>query len=192
MTIQEMYAMLYQSMKYMMWQAEKINRLEEQMNQLLERMEQWMEQSGGTKIDRIEYHFDQLKIDTLAGTLNIGMTPNGGSQIEDLYIDQQKQQDEMEMQQEDPLFAAVSGKISTYLEEEAFEQIMMQENQYGCALSQEQRKAVIEDIRRQLPARIRHYMHSPDSEEDEICNKVIRDIETAIHTYMKRTFGKSP
>ena len=34
-----------------------------------------LKEAPSTKIDRIEYKFDQLKIETLEGTLNIGLNP---------------------------------------------------------------------------------------------------------------------
>lgn len=37
-------------------------------------------------IDRIDYSFDQLKVETLEGTLNIGLNPEDLSNIEELAI----------------------------------------------------------------------------------------------------------
>ena len=60
-----------QVMKHMENQQQLINQLTQKIEQLQ------MNESPKTVIEKIEYHFDQLKIDTLEGTLQIGLTPNG-------------------------------------------------------------------------------------------------------------------
>lgn len=62
---------------------EKIKMIEEKLNQL----DQSDEKQSKHTIDKIEYHFDQLKIDHLNGALHIGLSP------EDLNLDDLKTND---------------------------------------------------------------------------------------------------
>lgn len=47
-----------------------------------------MKENPGTRIDRVEYKFDQLKIERLEGTLNIGLNPAEQEQVENFQIGQ--------------------------------------------------------------------------------------------------------
>lgn len=71
----------------------QIRQLQQQIVQLQQQYEALQTQVNQTSakptynIERLEYHFDQLKVQRLDGTLNIGMAPPGGSSLQD-SIDQ--------------------------------------------------------------------------------------------------------
>lgn len=75
-TIMLLYDYLVKLRRYLSWQTKKIQTLEQRLL-LLENQLKELEQQPRTTIERIEYKFDQLKVETLEGTLNIGITPNG-------------------------------------------------------------------------------------------------------------------
>lgn len=59
--------------------------MEKTLASLIEEIEQ-LKARPPVRVDRIEYAFDQLKIETLDGTLNIGINPSDLSSIEDAAI----------------------------------------------------------------------------------------------------------
>lgn len=189
MNMQELHYLLRQTLSYMTWQAEKMNRIEDELKEIRLLMERWINEREKPSIERIEYQFDQLKIETLEGTLNIGLTPNGGSQIEEMVLNQKELKQEEGMDEEDPLFQSVSSKLSDFLEAEAYDHLVMTEQKYHCDLTKEQRKWILDDIRKQLPQRIRHYLQSPDTNEDQAFHAAKNDIIQAIDNYMHQTYG---
>ncbi len=50
---------------------------------------QQLKEKPAVHVDRIEYKFDQLKVETLEGTLNIGLNPSDLSGIEDFAVQNQ-------------------------------------------------------------------------------------------------------
>jgi hypothetical protein len=66
-------------------QADKIAELERELQRLHGELNA-MKAERTVRVGRIEYKFDQLKIETLEGTLNIGISPGLGKQIEELSV----------------------------------------------------------------------------------------------------------
>jgi hypothetical protein len=73
---------------YLQWQTDQIEALKRRVV-LLETELATVKEQKGVRIDRIEYSFDQLKVERLDGTLNIGVTPGGLKSIEDFAINGQ-------------------------------------------------------------------------------------------------------
>ncbi|MBD2847259.1 hypothetical protein IDH44_18830 [Paenibacillus sp. IB182496] len=61
-------------------QARQIEALKRDMTEMQQQF-QAIGERPTYRVDRLEYHFDQLKVETLEGTLNIGMTPPSGSEL---------------------------------------------------------------------------------------------------------------
>ncbi|MEO3944956.1 spore germination protein GerPC [Gorillibacterium sp. CAU 1737] len=62
------------------WQSGMILELQRMVQQLMEQVEK-LQAVPHTKIDRIEYQFDQLKVEKLEGALHIGISPPGTSDL---------------------------------------------------------------------------------------------------------------
>lgn len=73
---------------YLQWQTERITELQRTVASLQSELAALKEQKG-VRIDRIEYSFDQLKVERLDGTLNIGITPGGLQSIEEFAVNGQ-------------------------------------------------------------------------------------------------------
>ncbi|WP_052487711.1 spore germination protein GerPC [Gordoniibacillus kamchatkensis] len=73
---------------YLQWQTERITELQRTVASLQIELAALKEQKG-VRIDRIEYSFDQLKVERLDGTLNIGITPGGLKSIEEFAVNGQ-------------------------------------------------------------------------------------------------------
>lgn len=189
-----LYDYLAKLQRYLSWQTKKIQALEQRLL-LLEKQLKELEQQPRTNIERIEYKFDQLKVETLEGTLNIGITPNGvGSTIEDFAVQPGKT---VVPKPEPVLFRNIQEKVHAYLEKEAKETIKRFETQYAHRLDDTYRHFILQDIARQVDERIRFYLHqkmnngyvpASDKEEavvNEIFQKVKMDIEQSIDLFLK-------
>ncbi|MFK4998183.1 spore germination protein GerPC [Bacillus sp. N9] len=76
--IQQLYDYMNQQQNEILKLRKELNRLENEVNKLKEK--------PGITVERLEYKFDQLKVETLEGTLNIGLNPADLKQIEDVAI----------------------------------------------------------------------------------------------------------
>jgi spore germination protein PC len=180
--------------RYLLWQTKKIQSLEQRLL-LLESQLKELEQQPHTTIERIEYKFDQLKVETLEGTLNIGITPNGvGNVIEDFAV---QQKNAVVPKPEPVLFRNIQEKVHAYLEKEAKETLKRFEEQYSHRLDDTYRHFILQDIARQVDERIRFYLHQkmnngyvPTSDNDEtvvneISQKIKMDIEQSLDLFLK-------
>ncbi|WP_027408991.1 spore germination protein GerPC [Anoxybacteroides tepidamans] len=180
--------------QYLLWQTNKIQQLERRVA-VLERELQEIKQRPQMTIERIEYKFDQLKVETLEGTLNIGLTPNGGAgTIEDFAVSPQQT---IVPKPEPILFRNIQTKINNYLANECKELLQELEQKYSYELDEPYRQFILQDIQRQIDERIRFYLQQktnsgyiPDAQtsehvENEIFTKVKEDIDRSLESFIK-------
>ncbi|MBM7702635.1 spore germination protein GerPC [Metabacillus iocasae] len=86
---QQLYQYVQQLGAYVQKQDERIQKLETELFDLQAKVKE-LEDTPRTSIEKIEYKFEQLKIDTLDGTLNIGLNPISPENIEDVIINGQQ------------------------------------------------------------------------------------------------------
>jgi spore germination protein PC len=179
--------------QYLLWQTNKIKKLEQQLA-LLEKELQEIKQRPQTTIEKIEYKFDQLKVETLEGTLNIGLTPNGTGAIEDFAVSPEKT---IIPQPEPILFRNIQTKVNNYLTNECKKTLEQLEEKYAYHLDETYRQFILQDISRQVDERIRFYLqqkmnngyipeaNSSEAVEKEIFEKVREDIEQSLESFIK-------
>ncbi|ANB61587.1 spore germination protein GerPC [Anoxybacteroides amylolyticum] len=179
--------------EYLTWQTNKINKLEQQLVRL-EKEIQELKQRPQTTIEKIEYKFDQLKVETLEGTLNIGLTPNGGTTIEDFAVSPEKT---VIPKPEPVLFRNIQAKINDYLANDCKTLLAELETKYMYPLDDVYRQFILQDIHRQVDERIQFYLQqkmnsgyvpdpsSSEAVETEIIQKVKQDIEQSLDSFMK-------
>lgn len=155
----------------------------------------------------IEYKFDQLKIETLEGTLNIGLTPggNGFENIEDLGVNGgnfkvNQQQQDTEAPYTNEMYNWINQGVDHYLNNDVFNDIKKVERQTQYRLNESQLKLVVEDIKKQMGLRLPHYMmaakkenirSNPSQEADRIMTQIKKDILTGIEIYLNNEKKKS-
>ncbi|MGP4079568.1 spore germination protein GerPC [Pseudalkalibacillus sp. R45] len=156
----------------------------------------------------IEYKFDQLKIETLEGTLNIGLSPggNGLENIEDLGVNGKKvqvnKQNEPETQKPftDEMYNWIDQGVAHYLNKDIYSDIQKVEKRAGIKLQESQVKLVVEDIKKQMGIRLPHYVMSldpeniqrnPNKEVDRLMEQIKKDIVRGIEIYMNNERKKS-
>jgi spore germination protein PC len=145
-------------------------------------------------VERIDYHFDQLKIERLDGTLNIGLNPQDLQEMDEFSIPAphfRKEQSEKSKVQLNQL----QDRLNTYLEKELPLFIEKAKKEMGLELDQSYAAFIQEDIRRQLPDRLAFYSQkiaktrrdlSANEEEQEIYQMTIHDIQQAIYAFLRQ------
>lgn len=145
-------------------------------------------------VERIDYHFDQLKIERLDGTLNIGLNPQDLQGMDEFSIPTphfRKEQSEKSKVQLNQL----QDKFNTYLEKELPLFIEKAKKEMGLELDESYAAFIQEDIRRQLPERLAFYSQklaknrrnfSVNEEEQEIYQMTIHDIQQAIYAFLRQ------
>ena len=163
------------------WQSQKLLQLEQSMQSILGDLTDLKKPSAPT-VDKIEYNFDQLKIEKLEGTLNIGITPGQGKSIEDLSIEGQTLGERSnEVKQESLYFTRIQKNINAYLDMEVPSELQNLSKQYNLVLDYEKHRFIIEDLRKQIDERIRYY-----NSEEAITEKVKKDIIGGLNQYLNK------
>lgn len=186
-------------------QQEQLEKLEAQVAELCEQLKR-LEARPTYNIESIEYHFDQLKVDKLEGTLNIGMTaPGSGDDAFPGSIEQLTVSKPQVFPSAGPVsppsgaYDDIYAEMNRYLDTQAPQRLQAFENELCIPLDPYHRRIIIEDIRKQLPTRIEYYMQQArgdsDSEQtgveqiplfENVVVKTTRDTEAALLAYMKR------
>ncbi|HTG71686.1 MAG TPA: spore germination protein GerPC [Candidatus Udaeobacter sp.] len=207
---------------WQMWSLEVQHKLNEQQEQLqaleakvaaLSEQVKKLEARPTYNIESIEYHFDQLKVEKLDGTLNIGMAaPSTDGESFPGSIDQLEVTSPQVFPSAGPsipppseTYNAVYGEMNRYLDDAAPQRLLAFEHDFGIPLDPYHRRIIIEDVRRQLPNRIHYYMKQPDNitadqqpaQIDEtvaarVLTKTTRDAEAAMLAYMRQLQSGTP
>ncbi|TBL73058.1 spore germination protein GerPC [Paenibacillus thalictri] len=177
---------------YLQWQTDQIVRLEQKVREMSKEIEQ-LKQQRAIRVDRIEYKFDQLKVETLEGTLNIGLSPTGGDKtIEDLAVNGNAV-GAADGAEQPEMYARVERRVFQYLDEECSADIQSLERERDFHLSEDYRDFMIQDIRGQMEGRIWHYLkttqraaagESEADQEELVFGRVKRDVLAAVEKHL--------
>ncbi|MBP1156200.1 MULTISPECIES: spore germination protein GerPC [unclassified Paenibacillus] len=177
--------------EYLRWQTERIRYLESRIELITQELESLKRQRGVT-IERIEYKFDQLKVETLEGTLNLGLSPSGlGAQSLDDATVGGKVIGTNTARSES--FARVQRQVYDYLRQSCPEELAGLESEYGIELGRDFADFVVGDLQGQAAQRIEYYLDTmvdpkqpilTQEQELRITDKVIGDIRLAMEQYV--------
>lgn len=149
-------------------------------------------------IDRIEYQFDQLKIDRLEGTLNIGLNPKDLQDMDEFAIDTlpfHKMQDRYL----ENIREQLEHELNAYLDTELPGQIDKIKHENGLDIDESYTQFIIADIRQQLRERIDFYLKQqlqemPQTDREDttaiILERIKNDIDDAVQNFFKQFPGK--
>ncbi|MBW8279593.1 MULTISPECIES: spore germination protein GerPC [Bacillus] len=180
-------------------QALQIQELERQLKEFQNEISTLKQQPPSTRIDRLEYKFDQLKIERLEGTLNIGFHPTDPNAVQNFEVGQTSPQvGMMQQEQAGQQMQQIRQNVDMYLNEEIPVLLEQLETQYESRLDETNKYHIIEDIRKQMDSRIKYYMsHVPKEENtapaqyaEEIAEHVKRDIVRAVEHFIKHIPGE--
>ncbi|HZG83958.1 spore germination protein GerPC [Paenibacillus sp.] len=174
---------------------EKLERMSRELNELKQRP---------TGVEKIEYRFDQLKIDTLQGTLHIGIRPEdasgepiwtlGGSPAPAAGP---PAAGSPAMPSMPSPFLNIQRSVRQYINETVPPTLARLCEEVDYDLEPEELDRVVGDLQSQVDARIAHYMkistHDPGSEperfERSVAERTIRDVEEGIRRFVA---GRKP
>jgi len=124
--IQQLFSMLESQQKEIVQLRQSISRLSSELNQLKEK--------PAMTVERLEYKFDQLKVERLEGTLNIGINPADLESIDDLSVPPSASAPNHAFTRHPDLYNETLEKINTYIKEELDDIIKNTESQTGNRL----------------------------------------------------------
>lgn len=183
----------HQLNEYLRWQTERIRYLEGRIELIVQELESLKKQRGVT-IERIEYNFDQLKVETLEGTLNVGLSPAGlGAQsLDDATVGGRVIRTNTARSES---FGRIQKHVYDYLQQSCPEELADLEATYGVELGPDFSDFVIGDLKGQAAQRIEYYLDSmadpkqavlTQEQEQIITDKVIGDIRMAMEQYVMK------
>ncbi|WP_159887692.1 spore germination protein GerPC [Paenibacillus puerhi] len=176
---------------YLQWQTGRIRYLEARIESIEKDLEQVKGQER-IRIDKIEYNFDQLKVETLEGTLNVGISPSGltGQSIEDMAVDGKTVLTNVSRSE---AYERIQRQVENYLKQRVPEELARLKSQYQLELGEELENRLLGDLQNQISPRIELYMDAivgpyPQSvspeQEGQIKEAVIHDIQAGLDQYM--------
>lgn len=174
-------------------QQQEINDLRDALQLLTKDVNQLKEKPAVT-VERLEYNFDQLKVDTLEGTLNIGLNRNDLNQLDDLAIPATEPTKNQLFLRDANFKNIILDKLSDYINNDFLTVISDTEAQTGKRLHESYTDLIKKDIKKQLPARMDHYIHQLSSQpledmteeqlQEKIYQSVVTDIDQAVHAFI--------
>ncbi|TCP31592.1 spore germination protein PC [Scopulibacillus darangshiensis] len=189
---QNLYAYLHQLQSLLGNQERRISHLEatlDDLNQTIGKME------NDKQPVTVNYSFDQLKVDTLEGTLNIGLNPDKDlDDLDDFTINDQTIQSPLPSQQSDDygdLMQEISASLQPYLGGRAYQDLTAIEENKNYPLDDAYRQFIISDIQKQLQPRIDYYIkkykdqyHQRDELVQAVTLQVQNDIKKAFEMFI--------
>lgn len=143
-------------------QTKQISTLEELVKLMQQEIVQ-LKEKPSMNIERIEYKFDQLKVETLEGTLNIGLTPGSSGEIEDFIVTQNNMQVPVPQRNQN-LSKGIEENLREYLDKNGEAKIKQIAKQQGRVLESHYYNFMIQDVCNQLPSRINHTLNNMTAE----------------------------
>ncbi|SEP82412.1 spore germination protein GerPC [Piscibacillus halophilus] len=142
---------IWQHLAYL---EQKINQQYALIQELNEKMDTLIEQQQGSKAmaETIEYNFEQLKIETLEGTLNIGLTPQNDLPFEQLDLPEESPESSFT-----PMEQQIYNQLMPFLRKELPEVLNQFAQDYDIEIDQQQKHVLYQDIKNQLPQRIKEH-----------------------------------
>lgn len=177
-------------------QERRISQLEQKVKQL-EKQTKELQSRPPINVDRIEYKFDQLKVESLDGTLNIGLNPADMQGIEDFAVNNQgiktpfqpKVQFQRSMEIEDEIYKYLETELPNVIQETAAPMNINVDENYLTFIK--------EDITKQLPSRIDYYLKQQqqaagqnmndgrtDNGNEQILDKLKSEIKNGVHIFL--------
>jgi spore germination protein PC len=180
--LQSMQAYIYQQDKVLRDLQKKIQTIEETVSDLKKR--------PSVKVERMEYKFDQLKVETLEGTLNIGLNPSDLQAIEDFSVPGNN--GTMHPKERMSMFTEIENSINEYLDSN-LQSIMGDTSEpLEFPVDDTYRDFILQDIKKQLSTRIEYYLNQPlrdgstgEQQKEWIIEQLKKEIQHGILTFLQ-------
>ncbi|RFA37126.1 hypothetical protein CAI16_03390 [Virgibacillus dokdonensis] len=175
---------MYDIHEYMRQQEALIQQLTARVNELEEKLQN----TKSNHIEKVEYHFDQLKIEQLDGTLHIGLSPQDLANLDGSFIDQPKPPN-----YQAPLKQTIQAELNDYLHQNGTNIINQMAAEYNVNMDDGYPPILIQDMIKQLPGRIAFYeneayneknLQTRDDIHQFISDNVKHEIKQSLRKYM--------
>ena len=145
-------------------QESRISSMEQTIQKLLEEVKQ-LKDKPSINVEKIEYKFDQLKVENLDGTLNVGLNPSDLAGIEDFAVQNQpvnippspKGQMQRSIKMEEALYRYLETDLPAIFEDT--------QKRLNVQLDESYLTFIKQDIIKQLPTRIDYHLKANSSKE---------------------------
>ena len=172
-------------------QKEAISKLENDLTQLQGELLE-LKQQNPVRIDKIEYNFDQLKIERLDGTLNIGLSPQDLNDIDDFAVNAQPPFAPFLFPAREEFIQQLTDEILNDFHKNK-DGIFSEAERYSSRRADgDMRSFITDDLARQLPQRISHYLDQtpPYNRHDHKLPQVREQILEVIHTDIQNAINR--
>lgn len=189
--LQQYLDQLYQ---YILHQSERIDYLERTLHSITDELAE-LKQKPYTNIEKVEYKFDQLKVETLEGVLNIGLNPTDPESIDQFDVEQKGLQvNEVHKEIKNQIQQQCHTNVMNYLQDECPSKINALAKKHQVDIEETYQYLIIEDIKKQIDSRIMYYLQSLRIHEkadvkqqvEFIERKVKQDIENSIVYFLQK------
>lgn len=179
---------------YVQHQSKKISKLEKMAMDLQQEVVA-LKDRPPVQIGNIEYKFDQLKVETLEGTLNIGLNPSELDGIDDFSVDQKAVNVPTPGKQLFKRTIEIETALYKYLETDLEGIYRDAQAKLGINVDDSYFTFIKEDIRKQLSGRVAAHLKERSSGENgtvispEMNNQVIdllkQEIQNGVFLFLK-------
>lgn len=176
--------------RYLEAQEQRILQLEQEIKRLSEEVSN-LKNKPPIHVDKIEYKFDQLKVESLDGTLNIGLNPSDLNNIDEFAVNNQSTQVTPFLF---PEREKIINGMMVQIMSELPEMVQETEAQLGITLDSSHHEFIKNDVEQQLGQRIIMYFdnssmmeRSPQQFEqlkEKVYEKVKSDIQVALVNFI--------
>jgi spore germination protein PC len=182
-TLQSMQTYLYKQDKKIRSLQQKITSMEQKITDLQSR--------PPVHVERLEYKFDQLKVETLEGTLNIGLNPTDLQGIEDFSVPSKN--GSAAPKERMSMFTDVENSIHQYLDTNLPSIMIDVGQQLNIQADESYREFILQDIKKQLPNRIEYYLNqplrngngTPEQQKEYILEQMKKEIHYGVLTFLQ-------
>ncbi|WP_235822716.1 spore germination protein GerPC [Cytobacillus massiliigabonensis] len=177
---QEFYSYLQGLHSFVETQERRIQHLEKIIHDLQKEIKSLKERPP-INIERIDYKFDQLKVETLEGTLNIGFNPSDLDNIDEFAVDNQKMNAPDSPKNFMKKAMEIEDEMYRYLESDLPNVIGEVQRSLNVPEDESYLLFIKEDIKKQLPKRIDYYLKQYDDSSKQNHGKERNLNETVIN-----------
>ena len=142
---------------YVEHQSKKIGKLEKMILDMQQEIASLKERPP-VQIGNIEYKFDQLKVETLEGTLNIGLNPTDLNEIDDFSVDQKAVNVPIPPKQLFKRTIELENTLYQYLETDLEQIYRDAQTNLGITVDDSYFTFIKDDIKKQLSGRVAYHL----------------------------------
>lgn len=179
---------------YVEHQSKKIGKLEKMILDMQQEIASLKERPP-VQIGNIEYKFDQLKVETLEGTLNIGLNPTDLDGIDDFAVDQKAVNVPIPPKQLFKRTIELENTLYQYLEKDLENIYHDAQTNLGITVDDSYFTFIKDDIKKQLSGRVAHHLKelsstsrgeelSPDINE-QVIDLLKQEIQNGVFLFLK-------